>query len=175
MSLYDLDLSILKFINQPFITSLNLIFIVVIYSAYAYLVFLLFYYYKTKQKDKFIHLLLVSAIGIIFVNLLKYTIKRPRPYDAHPEIKSILTKADPSFPSAHTAISFICFKFIPQNISNLFKYLSWIYLLILIPFGSMYVGVHYPSDVLGGAIIGLLMPRIITEKMAKKLTKRFFK
>jgi hypothetical protein len=43
------------------------------------------------------------------------------------------------------------------------------YLIILIPFSVMYAGVHYPSDVFFGAMIGLLLPRIVSESVARKI------
>jgi len=117
---------------------------------------------------------LSALIGIILVNVLKYSIDRPRPYETYPEINKILTRADASFPSSHVFISFLCFSFLPSKF-KLFKKLSMIYLLLLIPIGCMYTGVHYPSDILVGAIIGLAIPKIISEEIITKLTKKFFK
>lgn len=175
MNLLDIDLTILKFINQPFNNELNFFFIAVIYSVYAYLIYLFFYYYKTKQPKKLIHLLITSLIGIAFVNILKYSINRPRPYVSHPEINDILRKTDPSFPSAHTTISYLSFEFLQPKSSKILRAFLSFYLLFLIPFGSMYIGIHYPSDVLVGALIGLLLPKIVSEKFSNKLANRFFK
>lgn len=175
MNLLDIDITILKFINQPFITELNFFFILVVYSVYIYLIYLFYYYYKTKQPEKLIHLLITSLIGIAFVNVLKYSINRPRPYVSHPEIKDILRKTDPSFPSAHTTISYLSFNFLQPRSPKILRAFISFYLLFLIPFGAMYIGIHYPSDVLVGALIGLLLPKIISEKLSNKLTKRFLK
>jgi len=175
MIFFDLDLAILKFINQPFVNEINFFFIIVVYSVYAFLIYLFFYYYKTKQHDKLIHLLITSLVGIVFVNILKYSINRPRPYESSSEIKNILRKTDPSFPSAHTAISFLSFQFVPSTKSKILKALTSFYLLFLIPFGSMYIGIHYPSDILVGAVIGFLMPKIVSEKFSNKVASRFFK
>jgi undecaprenyl-diphosphatase len=154
---------------------MNFFFIITIYSVYAYLIYLFFYYYKKRDMGKLVHLLITSVFGIIFVNILKYSINRPRPYVIDQGVKNILKKADPSFPSAHTTISFLSFYFLPESLSKLLRRLLSFYLLFLIPFGSMYIGIHYPSDILVGSAIGFLFPRIISEKTSEKLAKRFFK
>jgi len=174
MNLFDIDIIILKFFNQPFSPYLNFLFVFITYSVYGYLILLLYIYFKKNDKKRLFHIILSLIVGIILVNILKYSIGRPRPYVLYPEINKILTKADPSFPSAHVFISFLCFYFLPKK-STIFRKLSMLYLLLLIPVGSMYTGVHYPSDIIAGAIIGLLIPKIISEKMTNKLANKFFK
>lgn len=174
MNLFDLDIIILKFFNQPFLFYLNFSFIFIIYSVYGYLVLLMYICFKSNDKKTLRRIILSALIGIILVNALKYSVGRPRPYESYPEINKILVRADPSFPSSHVFISFLCFSFLPKKF-KLFKRLSIIYLLFLIPIGSMYTGVHYPSDVLVGAIIGLVIPKLISEKIVNDLAKKIFK
>jgi membrane-associated phospholipid phosphatase len=50
-----------------------------------------------------------------------------------------------------------------------------IYLLILIPLSSLYSGVHFPSDLIVGALLGLIFPKILTEKTSSKILERIFK
>ena len=144
---------------------------VIIYSVYCYLILLLYIYFKSKEKKKILHIIFSLIIGIILINALKYLIGRPRPYEFYPEINKILIRYDPSFPSAHVFVSFFCFYFLPKK-PKIFRAFSIIYLLFLIPIGSMYIGVHYPSDILAGAFIGLTLPKIISEKITNRLTKR---
>jgi len=175
MNFFDIDLAILKFINQPFNNEINFFFIIVVFSVYAYLIYLFYYFYKTKQYGKLVQLLITSLVGIVFVNILKYSINKPRPYTVSSEIHTILRKTDPSFPSAHTTTAFLSSNFIPSFPSKIINAFLYFYLLFLIPFGSMYIGIHYPSDVLAGALIGFLLPRIISEKFSMKLANRFLK
>jgi len=174
MDLAELDILILRAINQPFSSLLNLIFIGVTYSVYFYLMLLAFVYFRRKEKLKLTHLSVASVTGTIFVYLLKYLIARPRPFVTYSDINKILFKLDPSFPSSHTFISFLCFTFLPKGMPKWFTYLSIIYLLVLIPVGSMYTGIHYPSDVLAGAVLGLVFPKILSEKITIKLSKKLF-
>jgi len=39
---------------------------------------------------------------------------------------------------------------------------------------ELYTGIHYPSDVLAGAVLGLVFPKILSEKITIKLSKKLF-
>jgi undecaprenyl-diphosphatase len=169
MNLADLDLRILEAINRPFSPTLNFLFVVINYSSYVFLIFLMFYIYRSKNKNRLIHLIVNSVIGIFFVYFLKYSVWRKRP-----EISPIIYKADPSFPSSHSFVSFISLSFLPREFSLIAKLLSAIYLIFLVPFSLMYVGIHYPSDIVVGALLGLLFPKFISEKLAIKIIQKIY-
>lgn len=175
MNFQELDLQILKFFNQPFFPALNLAFAIIIFSIYAYIGFLLFFFYRKKDVRKAVHLIVSLLIGMVFVNSLKYIIGRERPYVAHEDINYFFTKADPSFPSNHAFVALFCLFFLPKNFPTWIKILIIFYLVILIPIGSLYIGVHYPSDVIVGGLLGLLFPRAVNEEFSIKIFKKIFK
>lgn len=100
-------------------------------------------------------------IGALITNVfLKNAVARVRPYDLYPAIELLVNvKQDFSFPSGHTCASFaaalIYFKMFPKNKSWIFVILA-----VMIGFSRLYVGVHYPSDVLGGFVVGWLSSEI---------------
>ncbi|EQB3098773.1 phosphatase PAP2 family protein [Clostridium botulinum] len=102
-------------------------------------------------------LILSSLIGEV---VLKNLVQRGRPFTAIEGI-NLLVKAPKSFsfPSGHTASSFAVATVIGRKIKS-FKLPIYI-LAFAIAFSRLYLYVHYPSDVLVGALIGIISANII--------------
>lgn len=105
---------------------------------------------------------LCCSLGLIFdllvVNIaIKPLVARIRPYEILKEI-TILTHqpGDHSFPSGHSAGSFAC----AWAFFRAYKK-KWgvpaLVLAALIALSRLYVGVHYPTDVIGGIVIGIIV------------------
>ena len=94
-------------------------------------------------------------IDVVICNLtLKPLIARVRPYDVNTSVQLIIKPpTDFSFPSGHTGASFAA-------VSAMYfqKWRYWLpfgILALLIAFSRLYLYVHYPTDVLAGALIGI--------------------
>ena len=101
--------------------------------------------------------LLSMGICALCTNLLlKNWIARVRPYEAIAGLTALIPHpADFSFPSGHTTASFACALILARNLPRRYGVPALI-LAALIAFSRLYVGVHYPTDVLGGFLIALL-------------------
>ena len=91
---------------------------------------------------------------------LKFAIDRPRPYIVEPDPPPLMAATlDLSFPSGHASTSFAAAAmltwFIPRAAPVLFT------LAVLVAASRVYVGVHYPLDVVAGAILGLGVTSIL--------------
>lgn len=104
-----------------------------------------------KQSYQMVAPLLIANVVAVG---LKYSIDRKRPFETYPFIEKKSSGGSPSFPSGHTATAFAT----ATTLSLMYP--EWyliapVYLWAAgVGYSRMYLGVHYPSDVLAGAIIG---------------------
>ena len=122
------------------------------------------------------------VIGLLVTNLIiKNWAARIRPYELIPGLQCIVPLAkDYSFPSGHATNSLACawvlFRKTPKKYG-----VPALILAILISLSRLYVGIHYPTDVLGGVVIGIcsavlamwLVPRLETK--FPNLTDKIYK
>ena len=115
-----------------------------------------------------------SFINLVIVEVLKYTIREPRPFITHPELVSSVIGKLPdsySFPSGHASAAFVG-AFI---LSFYFK--KWsipLYALaVAIMVSRPFLLVHYPTDVIAGAIIGIISS-ILAFFFYRIILKRYF-
>ena len=88
--------------------------------------------------------------------LIKHLVRRARPYTVIEELELIIAEQSTwSFPSGHAAASFAC-AFILTRFFPKHGHLAYIP-AALIALSRVYVGVHYPTDVLAGAAFGTLV------------------
>jgi len=101
-----------------------------------------------------LYVALADLIAGVTSALLRHAIGRERPPLRFPEPHPLVhVPGSPSFPSGHAAMSFACAATLAwlTPLSPVALYA----LAALIAFSRVYVGVHYPLDVIGGAALGL--------------------
>ncbi|MGB4985778.1 MAG: phosphatase PAP2 family protein [Erysipelotrichaceae bacterium] len=141
-----------------------------IYGYLTYFIILLI----TKNKH-FIYILTNLIIIFSTNTLIKFIIQRPRP-----QYFPLMVETSPSFPSGHSISSMAFFGSLiylihSSNIKHKLLYINLLSLLILsIGLSRIYLGVHYPSDVLGGFSIGMIL-LIINIKYLKPKIKEIFR
>ena len=101
-------------------------------------------------------LLLASVIAAgAFGNLVvKTVVDRSRPFLTVPGLHNLVTAHGASFPSGHTTSAFAGAGIIWQTQPRLYG-LAAVILAALIGFSRLYLGVHFPTDILGGMLLGL--------------------
>lgn len=114
---------------------------------------------KKYRKVGIMALTAVALTAIFGEGILKHLIRRLRPFASIQTLNVIIKKPlTYSFPSGHTAASFAAAGVIGKHIK---KYKLEVYILAsLIAFSRIYLFVHYPSDILGGIILGILCYKI---------------
>ena len=101
----------------------------------------------------------IALLGSLLINneLIKNLVKRPRPFVTFTDLQILIpTPSQYSFPSGHTSSSFaaaaVFYRHLPKKIG-----IPSIILAGLIGFSRLYIGVHYPTDVIAGVVMGVFL------------------
>ena len=118
----------------------------------------------------------VALLGSLIINnnIVKNIVQRPRPFVTFADLQIIIpTPSEFSFPSGHTSSSFaaaaVFYRHLPKKLG-----IPSVILAGLIGFSRLYVGVHYPTDVIAGVLMGILLSYLaeyLVNLFAKKLKK----
>lgn len=161
--LYSIDVAIFRFINgtlanpvtdklMPFITDVT----------HWYLVYVLLWFIILFKGGKYRVGLAIGMILLVIVSdqisssLLKNLFERARPCKVLENVHLLVGCTDSySFPSSHAVNNFAAAMFF----TYFYRHLKWILFSVatLMALSRIFVGVHYPSDVFGGALIGLVI------------------
>lgn len=124
-----------------------------------------------KTCKQGLHVLLALIISVIFCSVvLKELVARARPCWLMPEIELLIrVPTDYSFPSGHTSASFATAValYVHNKKFGIFMFV----LALLIAFSRMYLFVHFPTDILGGAVTGAISA-LLAGVVIKRLEKR---
>ena len=85
---------------------------------------------------------------------LKYAVNRTRPFATYPDLQKLTDGGGPSFPSGHTSIAFSTATALSLECPRWYVIVPSFAWAALVGYSRMDLGVHYPSDVLGGIIVG---------------------
>ncbi len=154
---------------MPIITSIK-------YWAPVYLIGFLFLLVKYKWKGLFYCVMIALTVGIaneISSHILKEFFARPRPcHTLSGDDINLLVGCGPgkSFPSSHSTNNFALATILTYYFR---KNRYWFYAIAAtVAFSRVYVGVHYPLDITGGAILGTTVGLFFTF-IAKQLDKKW--
>lgn len=111
--------------------------------------------YLCQRKREGILILASLVIGTFVTLPMKLAIARPRPFVAIPNTILFDREAGSSFPSGHSMRAF-AFAFMASKLRPKFTVPLYLF-AVLIAFSRVYVGQHYPLDVLAGTLTGVFV------------------
>ncbi len=127
---------------------------------YLFILVLIYLWFRDK-KNEALYAGYSASLGILISKTIGLVYFHPRPFMDNLGTMIIHHKADSSFPSDHTtftmSIAFMLLTF--KSTRNLAIILT--FLALLCGIGRIYVGVHYPFDILGGIIVAAIATAII--------------
>lgn len=133
------------------------------YLAYVLIaVFLALVFFSRYPKRKKLHMFFVAAVSSIIARfgvaeLIRFSYHRPRPFTDLPAIQ-LLTSSEWSFPSGHATFFF-------AMATALYLYdkkwgIGFFIAAALMGTSRVIAGIHYPSDIVGGALVGVIVAYI---------------
>lgn len=144
-------------------------------------IILLYFLLKNFKINGFIFILIFIALGVTvsdqLSNVFKYGFERLRPCH-DPQLSSIIRKVKCGgqfgFYSAHSSNSFFLATFLGLLFQNKVKYLPLILFLwaMIVAYSRIYLGVHFPLDILVGAFMGIMIGFIFYKLTKFVLTKQ---
>lgn len=142
--------------SSPFMDTLMPIVTTMGENGFIWLVIALVLLANKRTRQWGFVMIAALIVDLVCVQVLKSLVARPRPFMADPSIQLLIDPPEGgSFPSGHTSASFcaaVVLLFAP--VKKVWKGMG-IVLASLIAFSRLYLEVHYPTDVLGGLLIGV--------------------
>ncbi|MCX7716469.1 MAG: phosphatase PAP2 family protein [Endomicrobia bacterium] len=112
----------------------------------------------------------VTFSDVLSSKILKHLFLRQRPYEVLNDVYKLVSSAGPSFPSSHAVNSFTVAMLIMLFFRKAVYTIIAFAVATLSAYSRVYVGVHYPSDVVFGAVLGCIIGWAMYS-----IVKKFFK
>jgi len=125
-----------------------------------------------KLFQKGINMSFALAASTVRTYVLKHAINRDRPIVTYPDIDAYESERHYSFPSGHTSNAFVTATSLSMNFRKWYVVIPSFAWAGAVGYSRMHLGVHYPSDVLGGAVVGIASGWLTYQ--ANKAIKKYY-
>ena len=129
------------------------------YMPYIFILYEVWLYFFKKQKQIALFAFYAVIISLTINQIIALFYTHNRPFVDNIGVSLISHSIDSSFPSDHTTFLFaIAFSYLWFKLN---RYYIWIILAFIGSIARVYVGVHYPFDIIGGIFVGFIASFVI--------------
>jgi membrane-associated phospholipid phosphatase len=119
-----------------------------------YLLFLPLIYWCVDRRTG-VRLLFLLLVSVFINSAAKLLVDQPRPFDYDSRVKQIVEAYGGGLPSGHTQNTVVLWACLANQFRNKLLWILAGFLIIAVPLSRIYLGVHFPTDIIGGYVLGI--------------------
>ncbi|MBN1103828.1 MAG: phosphatase PAP2 family protein [Deltaproteobacteria bacterium] len=123
----------------------------------GFYLFLLPLIYWCLDKRTGIRLSVLFLLSAYVNDVAKTLFGQPRPFEYDSRVRPLARAEGGGLPSGHTQHAVVVWGYLSLRFGRLWAWCVAALLMVLIPLSRLYLGVHFPTDLLGGYILGALL------------------
>ena len=104
-----------------------------------------------------VRLMVVFLLSGLVNQVAKHLAAQPRPFQYDPRVEEIVSAEGFGLPSGHTQSAVVVWGYLASVARKRWVWVVAVSLMVLTPLSRIYLGVHFPTDVMGGYVLGLLV------------------
>jgi len=121
-----------------------------------FLILMPFIYWCLDRRTG-VRLLILFLVSAYLNSIAKVLLNQPRPFQYDPRVKPLVPAEGGGLPSGHTQGAVVVWGYLASQSSRPARWVFAGILMIGIPLSRLYLGVHFPTDLIGGYILGALL------------------
>jgi membrane-associated phospholipid phosphatase len=123
--------------------------------------------YWCLERRTGVRLLILFLISAYLNSIAKVLLDQPRPFQYDPRVKALVPAGGGGLPSGHTQGAVVVWGYLGSKVRQPAMWGFVGFLMIGIPVSRLYLGVHFPTDLIGGYILGALLLIVYLELASK--------
>jgi membrane-associated phospholipid phosphatase len=104
-----------------------------------------------------VRLVLLFALSLFVNTWAKEWLAQPRPFQIDPRVLQLDSSGGGGLPSGHTQAAVVVWGFLALWVRKRWTTVLAVAAMVLVPLSRMYLGMHFPTDLLGGFLLGALL------------------
>lgn len=129
--------------------------------------------YWSVDRAVGVRLMVVFLLSGLVNQVAKHVAAQPRPFGYDPQVEAIVDADGYGLPSGHTQSSVVVWGYLATTMRRRWSWVVAGLLMVFIPLSRIYLGVHFPTDVVGGYLLGVVV-LLLWLRYAHRLEEWFY-